>query len=323
MIDAQEHSNTQSLRNGQKLLSLVYPTYKRPSRVERLLNHYSKIDNPFFEIVLSNNDKSVCFERQYQSCDKFIFVDNLKSSRGGDNAINGIRASSARYCVLMSDEDILIGLSEICSWLLREPPSLFLLPVINQGLIERSFTPAGHFSDFHFDSYISGMGFASSLVTERTCSDIIASTNNDYVHIMLAISILSSNKNISMPKYSYVVREEVYHEGKESYFAIRHECFGWQGRSLQRRSLFSHARSLGDSALLSFANKVLHEGVFIGCFTIYGVRRTLREAAAIGELQQALTIFVKYCLRFFFINSLSKLFRLFKNSCRNILQSFK
>jgi hypothetical protein len=260
-------------------ISLVYPTYKREERVRHLIAHYSKLKVPGFEVVFSNNDSSISFEDDFKSDEKFLFVDNKKKKeRVGDNICNGLTSARGEFSIIMSDEDVLIGLAELISFIEINDPDVCVLPVLIGNEFRRSYSNSRKFNDiiFHGTGSFTGICFKKSTLNTIDFNFLLRLDNNDYVHQLLIGLIADKKGTFAMLNTACILSQVSCYEGKNGAIKERAEWFFVDGRVAQSKSFMEVAKIIQHPEVQSmFKNRAKLKVVYVSCYS-YGIWATFK-----------------------------------------------
>ena len=277
------------------ILTICYPTYKRPKRVKRLLSYYSSYLNPNVRLLLSNNDLSSPPDVQNfsGSIKDLISINNPNQSRIGDNIISCLMGANSEYALILSDEDLLIGQDELKQWLHIQKPDFFVLPAIKSSSLYRE-CKEGSNSDIlqNRTGNLSGIGFKLSKLDQSDFEFGLALDNNDYIHIILMALMSDRQGKGAMPVNSYVLMEEDYHDGKENFFMNRKAWFSFDGRFSQFKSFEITGEKISNPSIKESVLSVLNKDSFAICFR-YGFLSTLVSARREGRFFWMLSVFFR------------------------------
>ncbi len=270
-------------------VTLCYPTYKRPGRVRRLIEYYSQYSNPDFEVLISNNDPDSPLARQFPRAPGNIRLieSPYKPHRIGNNIHNCLIATRTAYSILISDEDIIIGVEELANSLKKHQPDIVSMKHIEDRNVCRSRPKSESFSQFIFNNHgnLSGIGFKKSALEHVDLEWLLSLENNDYYHILLIILLVDREATFRFVDESVIYREVLMYEN--DFFQRRREWFFIAGRLAQDRSFATAARGLQNKALRDYINAIcidaLPEAVS-SSYQHYGFAPTIKYLLRAGEL---------------------------------------
>lgn len=261
-------------------ISFCYPTYKRPGRVSRLIEYYSQYRNPRFEVVISNNDPSTSLVGQFPKLPGNIrIVDSpYKPNRIGNNIHNCLLEAKSQYAILLSDEDVLIGVEELINFLHLSTPDIVSIKLIEDRYVCREKPRSEFFGDFIFNCHgnLSGIGFAKQVLSHVDLNRLLLLENNDYYHILLMIMLIDGGASYVFTDKSVIYREVLTYE--KDFLAKRREWFFIEGRLAQDKSFDLISRDLGNPALRRYIKDVRGRDVLnavSGSFLDYGIAETV------------------------------------------------
>lgn len=264
-------------------LTIAYPTFRRPNRIEKIEQYYSDLASGLATILFSNNDSEVHFnDIETAPGSNFRYVDNLTPGKIGDNILNCIKNCETEYMVILSDEDFLFGLQELNQWLTDQKPDFFVLPALTADGFYRLPKNSSAIDVFsNKTGNLSGVGFKISALLEQDLSFCNTLDNKDYVFISLMAFIADRGGNYGMPTNAHVYMAESYYEGKKDFFEARRSWFSFEGRYSQLVAFQEAAELIANKDIKSALTGILRPGNFFVCFK-YGFFATFRSAAKQG-----------------------------------------
>ena len=262
-----------------KKITLAYPTYRRPKRVEAIEEYYSDLLSDKMCVLFSNNDSSIRFEdNSMRQASAFTYKDNPVPGKIGDNIINCIKGADSEYVLILSDEDFVFGLSELEYWLEKERPDFFVLPALKNGTYYRKPTMSSAFDVLkNKTGNLSGVGFKISAIKDSDIEFLSSLENMDYIHISLMALIADRNGTWGMPLNTFVYMSERYHEGKTAFFQARSGWFSFAGRLSQRSVFLEVSQRVGSDEISVGLKDLLGPSSFYVCFK-YGILDTFAQA---------------------------------------------
>lgn len=222
-----------------KSLTLCYPTYKRPTRVDRLIEYYSSFELNNFNIIISNNDPEVDITACYQDLPPNIQLINspFSPNRIGNNIHNCLINTKSDFAFLLSDEDIVIGLQELIHYISHTSSDIISIKHIEDKHIARTRPKSNQFNDFIFNNHgnLSGIGFRVSSLDSIDFNQLLTMKNNDYYHILLMILLIDQGKKYVFCDKCVIFREILAFEN--DFMERRKEWFFIKGRIEQFDSI--------------------------------------------------------------------------------------
>lgn len=299
-------------------ISLCFPTLGRPNRVSRLVNYYSGINNSNLEVLVSFNGPLSQMPLPSLEASKTViqYVENTNSPyRIGNNMHSCLSKATGDLIILVSDEDLIIGVEALTAQTCDDVPDIISLKMINDCHISRRPPVTNMLHDFIFNNhgYLSGVGFKREILQEVDLSMLLKIENNDYFHILLMIILADRGFTFGYLPFPIVYKEIERFE--EDFLVRRKDWFSIDGRIAQAKSYKTIMQTLRSGELLNLLDKTIPAHITDGVITTLdmdGVKALpyilRKKEVTLGIILVALKI---------------KIYRNFINFARNVYRKLK
>jgi hypothetical protein len=299
-------------------ISLCFPTLGRTSRVSRLVNFYSGIDNPNLEILVSFNGplSEMSIPSFVGSTTEIKFVENVNLPyRIGNNMHSCLSKATGDLIILVSDEDLIIGVEALTAKACDDVTDIISLKMINDYHISRRPPATDLAHDFIFNNhgYLSGVGFKREILQEVDLSMLLKIENNDYFHILLMIILADRGFTFGYLPFPIVYKEIERYE--EDFLVRRKDWFSIDGRIAQAKSYKSIMQNLRSGELLHLLNITIPNHIADGVITTLD----MDGVKALPYIMRKKEV----NLRVIFISLKIKIYRIFVNFARNVYRKLK